>query len=67
PEPTRSISVTFDKIQLQLAKSSLKKDKMPNDHNLEDYGQKKKELLIILQQVRDLNNATNSDTVEETI
>ncbi|KAF0486139.1 hypothetical protein F8M41_022715 [Gigaspora margarita] len=28
PEPTQSISVTFDKTQLQLAKSSLKKDKM---------------------------------------
>ncbi|CAG8659696.1 33257_t:CDS:2, partial [Gigaspora margarita] len=52
-EPTQSIPVTFDKVQLQSAKSLLKKDEI-------------EELLTILQQVQDLKNAADIDVAEET-
>ncbi|CAG8820155.1 5886_t:CDS:2, partial [Dentiscutata erythropus] len=45
-EPTRSIPVTFDEAQLQSSERLRTK--------------KKEELLIILQQVRDLHNATDA-------
>ncbi|CAG8850933.1 40592_t:CDS:1 [Gigaspora margarita] len=80
PEPTRSIPVTYDEAQLQSAESSLKKDeiifaiktlveslneaKRPQFRGLRS--KRKEELLTILQQVRDLHNATDVDAAEET-
>ncbi|CAG8747255.1 1944_t:CDS:1, partial [Dentiscutata heterogama] len=73
------IPVTFDKVQLQLAKTSLKKEeiiftietlieslneaKRPQFRGL--ISKKKDELLTILQQLRDLHNMTNADEIEE--
>ncbi|CAG8734066.1 7719_t:CDS:1, partial [Ambispora leptoticha] len=80
PEPTRSIPVTYDEAQLQSAESSLKKEevvfaietlveslneaKRPQFRGLKS--KRKEELLLILQQVRDLHNATDVDADEET-
>ncbi|CAG8565947.1 6572_t:CDS:2 [Cetraspora pellucida] len=78
---TRHISVTLNEEQLQLAESSLKKEKIIftietligslNEANRPQFkelkSKQKDELLIILQQVRDLYNATNADEIEETI
>ncbi|RIB11920.1 hypothetical protein C2G38_2259732 [Gigaspora rosea] len=80
PEPTRSIPVTFDEAQLQSAETSLKKEEIVftietlvgslNDAKRPQFrglrSKKKEELLIILQQVRDLHNATDVDATEET-
>ncbi|CAG8745660.1 17530_t:CDS:2 [Gigaspora margarita] len=78
-EITHPIPVTFDEVQLQLAKSSLKKEeilftietlieslneaKCPQFRGLRS--KRKDELLTILQQLRDLHNITDTDEIEE--